>query len=343
MGLSKDEVLAQSKAAFAQWGETWTKHAVENGKKYKADGHSHKDLAGVGVGRKLLICAFAASLEYNIETIKKYNDIDGLDIMCVDKVFGYLVSHGVKPTYVMLADAGISPDWFMPWIDDTEGVILLANITASLEWTLKWKGPVIYYTNKDNIKTEEIYSKLSGCKEVIPAASNVGNAAVVMPTQMMAYDKYMLVGYDFSWGPEDNYYADKDSDKRWWMHHLNIVDMNGDICYTSNNLYFSCRWLFDYYNKILRPQGIKLVNCSNKGIFFIERSSLEYELSSAKERKISEHERDMILKARMRTEVIRGPEGKQLFQDIVNKNPVESITVNYNRPSDLQFIQERMA
>jgi len=277
--LTEKEVRKQSETAFAQSGEKWKRHAKINGELYRRNKNFHRDLALVGMNKVLVVAGMGASLEDHIETLKKYQVKQGVDIACCDKGFKILFRHGIKPRYVFLADANIKYDqWVQDVIDQTGDTILISSICANPLWAQNWRGKVYFYVNKDNIGTEKIYSSISGCSEMIPAASNVGNAMLVFATQTMGYKEYLLIGYDFSWAPGRNYYAYNDNNKRHWMRVYHLNDINGEYCYTSENLLFSCRWLQDYYNGPISASKIKMFNCSGRGILNIPQHDLEKRL-----------------------------------------------------------------
>jgi len=337
--LSSDEVLKQSKAAFGQWEDIWRSNAKKNGELYKKNGRLYKDLLYQCVGRNLLCVAFGNSFFKNIDTIAQYKD--NVMIACVDKCLGYLLDAGVKPHYVFIADAGISYEkWMEPWKDQTDGIILLSNVNANPEWPYNWKGPVYFYVNKDNIQSEEIFSEISGCREVIPASSNVGNTVVVFSTQVLGCREMYLVGYDFCWKENEPYYSHgaTDSDKRYWMKHAATIDFNGDYANTSQNLLFSARWLSDFLNSVVR--GRPIYNCSGQGILATPRADLKKKLKNSKFEKATEQEKQDIMKAFMETiHIPAGPSSQELLQQTLQNNNVAEVIVNHIPKPVLEFLE----
>ena len=89
------------------------------------------------------------------------------------------------------------------------------------------------------------------------------------------FEKYLLVGYDFSWKPEGNYYAwENPKPKRFYMTHRTALDSKGDIVLTGENLIFSSRWLESYCQAFSLP----VVNCTGGGILNVKPGDLEKEL-----------------------------------------------------------------
>ncbi len=329
MALSEKEVLRQSEAAFMQWKDIWEKHSKFNGELLKMQGTSHCDLLGIGAGKSLLCIANAPSFENEIETIKKYINRENTDIICVDKCMCQLIENGIIPNFVILADAGIDYNtWCENYIEYTKNITLISNVNANIEWTKNWKGKIIFYVNKDNIQSEKIYCELSGCKEVIPASSNVGNTVIVFATQIMGYDEYYLIGYDYCWGDEDNYYAFTDSEKRYWMKHLYLIDSLGRFVNTSQNLLFSARWLSDFYNAVLKGK-IKIFNCSRKGILNIPYVKLEKKLKYAQKRELKKEEKNNIIMNRLKHIIVEAKDGEQGLKNALMNKHIYDITIRY--------------
>lgn len=325
--LTNDEVLRQSKGAFKQWEEMWREHAVKNGEIFKEKGHSNFRLYGHGIGRSLICVAYAASLEDHVKDLQKRNP--AVDIACVDKAMSYLLDNGVKPDFVYLADAGISYEkWCEPYIDQTEDICLILNVTANPKWAENWKGKVFYCVNQDNIKSEEIFAPLSGCNELVKASSNVGNTVIVHSSTYMQYDTYYLIGYDFCWSWKDNYYCNEDSEKRWYMNHNQLLDISGNMVSTSQNLLFSVRWLQDFMNIELFPKGKRLYNLTDRGILSLPKRKLKRVIDTTEARKPSEQEINSIVQTRAQNIIVRNPEDlnkalkdKQVLEVIIRHIP----------------------
>lgn len=272
------QVKAQSDSVFNQFGELWQKNANINAKLERKD---TKDFHNIGIGKRLVCCALGESLEENVETIRKYRD--RVDVLTCDKGFQALLNHGVKADYVLLCDASIVFDkWIKDAINETKGVKLLATPYANPDWTTKWKGDRYFFINKDSIQTEKIFIKIFGEDiRVIPAGSNVSNAMLIFMTgadednnvNYSGYEEFFLVGYDYSWRPDGNYYAWKNpAPKRYYMNHRTLLDLNNDIIFSSENLLFSAKWLYSYISTFRLP----VINCSNRGLLEIpHRGKLE--------------------------------------------------------------------
>ena len=275
------DVKKQREAVFKQVGDSmWKPFANENNRLERSDCN---ELENIGIGKTLVLVAMGASLEKNIEELKKNRD--KYDILTCDKCFGVLMEHGIKADYVNIADCQIPFKWVEKWIDQTEDVALISTIYSNPDWTSKWKGKRYFYMNKDAIQSEKNFMHLFKGTRVIPASSNVGNAMLVFMTgcdndiqaNFSGYDRYILLGYDFAWLPNGNYYAfNNPKPKRYYMHHITRINSVNNIVFSSENLNFSADWLRMYITQHKLP----VIDCS-EGILEIS-SKMDFKTAVSK-------------------------------------------------------------
>lgn len=251
--MDKKSIIQQSKNAYKQWSKQWHEHAKLHS---SFEMKPLNDFINVGIGKAVLCIANGASFEANLETIKKYQD--NVDIIVCDKTLGHCIAHGIKPTYCMVQDANVDYDLYLkPYENQLDETILFSNVCANPKWTHNgnWKD-TYFMINEDVMHYEIEFMKSSGCKNFIPAGTNVSNAMVILLTQcgnlprgrqnFFGYDKIILIGYDYCWG--DNYYSfnNDGNGKINYMRHLYLRDLDDNIVYTSNNLKFSADWFETY-------------------------------------------------------------------------------------------------
>ena len=260
---------------------------------------------------------------------------ESVDILCVDKAMSYLLDRGIKPSFVYLADAGIDyKKWCEPWIGQTDNLCLMMNVTANPEWARNWRGKIFYFVNQDNIKTEEIFAPISGCNEFVKASSNVGNSVLVHASTYLLYDEYYLIGYEFSWGDDDNYYCGEDSDKRWYMNHHQLINVNGELVNTSQNLLFSARWLLDCIQAIITPQKRKVFRCSKGGLLNIPYYDVSKLLKDSTQRELTQKEFDHVIKVRTQNINISAKDGEEKLKKTLEEHQVINVVVQH-LPEDL--------
>lgn len=291
--LSGDSIMAQSKAAYAQWAEKWRAHAKAHSKYVMKP---MQDFFAVGVGKACVLAANGYSLELEMDTLRENRA--NVDIMCCDKSLGHLIQNGIRPTYCLVADASVNYEKYMkPFENELSDTILLMNVCGNPQWTDNgnWKD-TYFFANMDILHSEREFMAISGCPNVIPAGTNVSNAMMVMLTQsdnehgrrnFFGYDKLLLIGFDYCWRPDGNYYAySKDGGgKASYMRHVYARNANGDYVYTSTNLAFSAMWAAKYVETFRLP----VVQCSKESIFLTPyRGSLSEQMRYSHKREDSD-------------------------------------------------------
>lgn len=281
--LTHKDTVNQSKSVWNQFGEKkWIPYAKINANLPRKDAN---EFFNKGIGKTLVLAGMGESLEDKIGVLKKYRD--RFEILTCDKGFGPLLDHGVKADYVFLCDSNIPYDYIRPWLDETKDVSLITTVYGNIEWTVPWKGDRYFFIHRDAIESEKHFYPIFGNSlRTIPASSNVSNAMFVFfvgcdeysRVNWAGYDRYLMVGYDYSWRPGGNYYAWIDpKPKRYYMNHRTMLDVNNDVVFTSENLWFSCRWLFMYMKAF--GQVVPAMNASGRGLLEIRQIDLEKALS----------------------------------------------------------------
>ncbi len=270
MALSPNDILKQSERAYAQWATQWREHAKIHSK-YPMK--SLADFENSGIGKPVLCVANGYSLETEINTIHKYQD--NVDIICCDKSLKHLIDNGIRPKFCLVADANVSYEKYLePIKDQLQDTILISNVCSNPEWTEKgnWKDKY-FFCVMDILESQKEWQALSGCPNVVAAGTNVSNSLVIFLTQcdnggrknFFAYDKMLLIGFDFSWKAHLSYYAfDKEGGgKTNYMRHAYLLDLNREPVVSSNNLIFSAKWLDQYITAFKLP----VVQCNRQGVF----------------------------------------------------------------------------
>lgn len=273
MALTKEQIVNQSKNAINQWGEQWKVHCEEHKEKHAEDiSRNLYDFENTGIGKACLLVANGFSFEKELETIKKYKD--NVDIWACDKTIGHLIENGITPQFCIVCDANVSYEKYLePWKDKLQDTVVFQNVCGNPKWVNNgnWKSKY-FFANRDVLKSEKQWMALSGCKNSIPAGTNVSNAMVVFVTQsdevmrrnFFGYDKILLIGFDYSWEWDGKYYAFdyEGKGKRYYMKHVHGLNLAGRDCFTSNNLSFSAKWCQEYINTFRLP----VIQCTKHSI-----------------------------------------------------------------------------
>lgn len=329
--LSQNEVLNQSKNAMKQWENVWREHAKTNGEIMRAKALSNQRFFGHGIGKKLICVAASPGTDKFLDTLRQKTEF--FDIACVDKAYGYLVDNGIIPQFVYVADANVSYEKYgEPWIDKSDKVCIILNVCANPKWAQNWKGNVFYVVNQDNIQTEKLFGGISGCREIVKASSNVGNSVLVHAATYLLYDEYYLIGYEMSWGDDDTYYIGQDSDKRWYMNHIQILNNDGEMVNTSHNLMFSMRWLQDFINAELYQKKKRIYSATRRGILKISYKNLLADIKTYKGREITKQEMDYVIGNRIQNIPVSGKDGEKVLEDVIKKHRVTEVIVRHLPP-----------
>lgn len=275
MEINESSVREQSLRAYGQWCVQWREQAKHHSK-YPMK--SLKDFEHSGIGKACLLIANGYSFEMDKDIIVEHQD--KVDIFVCDKSLGPAIELGLKPKYCMVCDANVNYEKYLkPYEDKLQDTILLINVCGNPSWSDNgnWKDKY-YFVNQDILKSENEFMALSGCKNKIPAGTNVSNAMIIMLFQadndhgkrnFFGYDKVLTVGFDYCWPATDgNYYAfDHDGGGKFnYMRHIYTRGRDGRLVYTSTNLLFSCEWVKKYVNGFQLP----LIQCSKNTIMDVK-------------------------------------------------------------------------
>ena len=268
--LSKNDIQNQSERAYKQWAPQWREHAKINS---KWPMKPLSDFENSGIGKAVLCVANGYSFEEEIETIKAH--WQKVDIICCDKSLGHLIDNGINPTFCLVADANVNYQKYLkPWEDKLQETVLISNVCANPLWAENgnWKDRY-FFSVMDILQSEKEWTAISGCPNVMAAGTNVSNGLVICMTQsdnkgrknFFAYDKILLIGFDYCWSPDGKYYAfDEDGGgKGNYMRHTYCMDARGETAYSSNNLIFSAKWLHSYVQSF----GLPVVQCTKRTVF----------------------------------------------------------------------------
>ena len=280
--MNHDQIVKQSVNAYTQWAPQWRAHSSFH-KDYKMK--SFEDFRNTGIGKAVLLVANGYSLEENIEVIKAHKK--NVDIVACDKTLGHLLNNGIKPKFCVVCDANVNYEIYLkPYEKQLQDTILIQNVCGNPDWTKNgnWKDKY-FFVNKDVMNYEREFMALSGCTNAVTAGTNVSNMMVVIMTQcdnekkqnIFAYDKILLIGFDYSWRDDGNYYAwdHEGGGKRYFMRHIYGISPAGKILYTSNNLNSSASWLKLYID----AYRLNVVQCNKNALsHFGKTSTLEEQI-----------------------------------------------------------------
>ena len=295
MLLSREEIVKQSERAYKRWGSIWHENARENIKYYK----DHEPIKNSASGGKAILLSCGPSLVENLKDIKANKLHYEYDILCIDKALKTCLEYGVVPKLCVVSDAQVDFDRHGKIPKEyCERIQLFISITGKKEWVKYWSennGKVMFYVNKDNIRTHKVFGKYLKDKisYLIPASSNVGNALYVISVLIFGYRDILLAAYDYSYKLFGDYYGNQKEEpvdtnlgykKHQLYNHYTMQDITGDLVQVSHNMQFSAKWLIDFVKTMTMQRGIKTMNITGAGILRIQNQAKLYK----------EHKKEMI-------------------------------------------------
>ena len=281
--LSKSEIESQSNHAYERWRDLWHVNASKNA----AFAEKADDIAGIGQNKKAIIFSFGTSLKENIRDIKSSKLHYECDVICIDKALKTCLVMGIIPKYCVISDAQVSFEEYGDIAPEVcARITLLSASTANYKWAEHWnksKGKVYFYLNKDSIRTHRIFGKYFKDKAtyLIPAGSNVGNAAYALTALILGYRAIYLAAYNYSFPLLGDYYGEQSEEpidfnlkikKKSLYNHYTMIDLAGNIVQCSHNMQFSAKWLLGFVAQ-MHKKGIDTVNITGSGILKIQKQA----------------------------------------------------------------------
>jgi SAM-dependent methyltransferase len=222
----QNPVLYDYMKFWAKWGKKNTTLGELWLENTKANRETIKDLGSVWDipkedGKAVIIVGASPSLN---EDVKKLKDLpDCYVVLAVNSALKMLLSHNVRPNYVIAVDGGPGVPLHLDVGDDSENLCLLASNSCSPQVFEKWKGEIriIPYLALNDKELKRWVQKTFG-KET-PCGGNAFNSAVGVATYVMKSSVLVFMANELSW-KGDNYYADKPS-----FNDGSLVFRHGDV------------------------------------------------------------------------------------------------------------------
>lgn len=197
-------------------------------------------------GKAAVIVGASPSLA---EDVKKLKDLpECFYVIAVNSALSVLLSHGIRPDFVIAVDGGPGVPLHLDHGDDTADLVLLASNSCAPKVFDVWKGEVRiipYLAIKD--QTLRAWVKKTFGKET-PCGGNAFNSAVGIASHVFDTTVMAFMANELSWRG-DRYYADKPSFNDWSLV-FRHGDINGRTTWTNNVLLQYKIWLeaFAYQN-----------------------------------------------------------------------------------------------
>lgn len=242
-------------------------------------------------GLTAFLVAAGPSLGKNIEELKKVGGRGS--IVCVDAAMRALMDAGIVPDYCMALDSKAECQRFVEGLD-TSKTTLVAGVTSSPELIENWKGPRFFVNAKGGggdhaekinamvrvvrVKRaimpgqqldieKDIEVEFSGIKWHVAVGGNVSTAASSFCLDILRATKIIMVGADFSWSEDGDFYAggnfaDMGENRKNGEDAFSIKDMNEQEVLTNMSMFSFKNW----HEDVARAIPNVFVNATEGGI-----------------------------------------------------------------------------
>ena len=250
----------------------WLNNARANKRLVKQYGWASDAFQGIHKGKTSVLLGASPAIKSQIETLKELREDPQFVFLGISSNFQYLIEKGLRPEYVMVADADpvIEKHYADTDFSKTRGITLIANVCAHNDLIKKWQGPIrflaIYSTLKRmDKKLNKWFAPLNGCGHFFAGLMSQYNTAAAVAFTLFETSILIFVGNELSFSTEDStYYVDRKDLKDAWERKPQI-DIHGNKVYTNHMLMTLKLVLEDFLGKL---SGVGwFLNCTEAGIF----------------------------------------------------------------------------
>lgn len=192
-----------------------------------------------------------------------------------------------KPDFFSVLDRNdqAAEKWMGPI--DPGVTTLVTHPAASYLYAMKWerfrRNIAYYWLTECGEWDSELYKPLGMLAQARHVLVSSIHAAFVL-----GFKQVLLVGADFSTIPGGSYYSDgshalsylnaRDDGQDSWREYFTLTGIDGEPCRSTAHLVADAH-VMEVVCQIAKDAGMRVVNCSGRGILDIERGVLEDELS----------------------------------------------------------------
>lgn len=256
-------------------GDLWYKNINENKERCKQYGWAAQALQGLHKGKTAIMLGASPAITKQIETLKGIQGDPDFVLIGITSGLRNLLKNGIKPNYVMIADAKPTIKRFWDDIDmsQTKGITLIANICVNPVLLDMWQGDIKFvalWTNDKKLdsKIQKKYQPVNGNGVMFPALGSQYNFGTALAYMMFECPIVIFVGNELSFPSDDcetdRYYPDRKDKKDTWIRKPHI-DIYGNVAYTTYMFMDLKLILEDFLGKIAGA-GL-FFNCTEAGIF----------------------------------------------------------------------------
>jgi len=288
---------AVSNNTGARYEKQWLANARENVKRVLSSGWACEKFQGATDGKIALLLGGSPAITKQFDRIKQLRFDEDFVLIGITSNIKMLLNKGIKPDFVMIADADPAMVRFWDNMDmkETRGINLIANLCTHKDMLNKWQGPITYLAIHTDVKElvalmKKKYGNVNGCGALFPAVSSQYNLAAAFAYLVLGCRTLIFVGNELGFPDKKApYYPDRTDHKDKWAR-MPHPDIYGKVAYTNFMLFALKLALEDFLGKI-SGNGC-FINATEAGIFgisnrygntpWIQQMTLDWAVKQAK-------------------------------------------------------------
>lgn len=255
--------------------DLWFSNAKANKSRLKDCGWACEAFQGKHKGLTSVLLGASPAIRNQVEKLRELQS-DDFVFIGITSGLEFMVENGIKPKYVMIADADPKMSRFWSKLDpnDTKDSTLIASVCTHPSMLDKWKGDIKFlciYTDQEkfNDKLRKWYGNINGTGAFFHAISSQYNTGAALSLLVFEAKVLIFVGQECGFKDREvGYYPDRvdHKDKDFRKAH---PDIYGNVYYTNHSLWSLKQTLEDFLGKV--HGAAYFFNCTEAGIFGVSK------------------------------------------------------------------------
>jgi len=256
--------------------QLWIDNAKANKSLLKDYGWACEALQGRYKNRSAILLGASPAIHKQVDQLRELQDSNDFVQIGITSGLEFMVANGIRPKYVMIADADpkMARFWSKMDMNETKDSTLIASVCTHPDMLKKWKGDIkflcIYTDNKKlNKNLRKWYGEVNGTGAFFHAISSQYNTGAAFALTVLETPTLIFVGNEAGFKDmEVGYYPDREDhkDKQRRAAHLDIY---GGVYYTNHSLLALKQTLEDFLGKV--SGGGYFFNATEAGIFGVSK------------------------------------------------------------------------
>jgi len=249
----------------------WKDNAMANHETFKKHGWA-TEFQDSHEGQTVIMLGGSPSMKKQFDKLRGLQNDPDFVMVGISSGLKILLENGIKPKYVMIADAdpAIARFWEGMDMEMTKDITLIANLCTAPNMIETWKGDIKFvgiFTDNDRLekKIKKKYKPVNGIGHFFPALGSQYNIGSAMAYLVFGARVVIFVGNELSFPTrESTYYADRKDVKDSWERRPQ-VDIYGKTVYT-NHMFMALKMMLEDFLGKLSGDGY-FFNATESGIF----------------------------------------------------------------------------